>query len=67
MSKAHVLFSFCHFHLAGTQRGDAVYSKLPDLSRRGSPMAPIASFDEQGRIEWNEEICENIEQLCREK
>ena len=33
-------------------------------------MAPIASFDEQGRmdgIEWNEEICEKIEQLCREK
>ena len=30
MSKAHVLFSFCHFHLAGTQRGDAArysYSK----------------------------------------
>ena len=43
------------------------YSKLPDLSKRGSPMAPIASFDEQGRIEWNEEICEKIEQLCREK
>ena len=43
------------------------YSKLPDLSRRGSPMAPIASFDEQGRIEWNEEFCEKIEQLCKEK
>ena len=43
--------------------------KLPDLSKRGSLMhgPDRASFDdqrkEQGRLEWNEEICEKIELL----
>ena len=46
--------------LRAESRGD----EPPDLERKSAPLAPYASFDEQGSIVWKDEFYRKIQSLA---
>ena len=46
------------------RRAESRGEQPPDLSKRSKCVAPLASFDKEGKLSWNTEMVEKIKKLA---
>ena len=49
------------------RRAESRGEELPDQSGRGRAAAPLASFSEEGKLIWNDELVDKIKELAKPK
>ena len=47
------------------RRAESRGEQLPDLSKRSKNIEPIASFNEEGDLKWNDELVKEIKALTK--
>lgn len=48
-------------------RAEARGDEPKDMTKRSRPMEPLASFDKEGKLTWNEKLVKSIEELAKDK
>ena len=48
------------------RRAEARGDEPKDMTKRSRPMEPLASFDKEGKLTWNEKLVKSIEELAKD-